>query len=116
MVNVISELNINTEKIMSNLNMTMGQIYAEFVLEALVKKGVPRFEAYRDIQRVAFEAIESGNHFFDAIKEDSNLAKSLSSMELKTIFNAKNHLSASLKIIDNVAKLVKNTKNKYCGH
>jgi adenylosuccinate lyase len=113
MVKVISELNINTEKITSNLNMTMGQIYAEFVLEALVKKGVPRFEAYRDIQRVAFKAIESGNHFFHAIKEDYNLAKSLSSMELKTIFNAKNHLSASLKIIDNVAKLVKNTKNKF---
>jgi adenylosuccinate lyase len=113
MVKVISELNINTERITSNLNMTMGQIYAEFVLEALVKKGVPRFEAYRDIQRVAFKAIESRSHFFHAIKEDSNLAKNLSSMELKTIFNAKNHLSASLKIIDNVANVVKNTKHKF---
>jgi adenylosuccinate lyase len=113
MIKVISELNINTERITSNLNMTMGQIYAEFILEALVKKGVPRFEAYRDIQRVAFEALESKNYFFDAIKEDSNIAKSLSSIELKAIFNARNHLSASSKIIDNVAKMVKNTNNKF---
>lgn len=113
MINVISELNINTERITSNLNMTMGQIYSEFILEALVKKGVPRFEAYRDIQRVAFEVLESKNHFFDAVKKDSNLAKSLSSIELKAIFNARNHLSASSKIIDNVAKMVRNTNNKF---
>ena len=42
------------KKIIDNLYITKGQIFAEFVLEALIKKGVPRFIAYRDVQRVAF--------------------------------------------------------------
>ncbi len=108
MTKVVSELKVNTERIASNIEMTKGQIYAEFVLEALVKKGVPRFEAYRDIQRVAFAALESGDHFFDAASKDRSISKHLSSQELEAIFEAKNHLAASGKIIENVAKMVRN--------
>jgi len=64
MINVILELKVNKERIISNLDMTMGQIYAEFILEALVKKGIPRFEAYRNIQRIAFASQERKEHFF----------------------------------------------------
>lgn len=109
MTKVVSELKVNRDKIASNIEMTKGQIYAEFVLEALVKKGVARFEAYRDIQRVAFAALESGDHFFDAASKDRNIAKYLSKQELAAIFEAKNHLAASGRIIDSVAKMVKNT-------
>jgi adenylosuccinate lyase len=113
MKKVISDLNVNTKRITSNLDITKGQIYAEFVLEALIKKGVPRFEAYRDIQRVAFAALEREEEFLDALGKDSNLSKSLTPLELKDIFNAKNHLSASSKIIANVVRMVKATNKKY---
>lgn len=106
MIKVISELNINREKIKSNIELTKGQIYAEFVLEALVKKGVARLDAYRDIQRVAFATIESGEHFFDAVTKDASVSKHLTRKELQSIFEAKSHMAASGKIIDDVAKLV----------
>jgi adenylosuccinate lyase len=109
MAKVVPELKVNKERITSNIDMTKGQIYAEFVLEALVKKGIARFEAYRDIQRVAFAALESGEHFFDAVSKDRSISKQLSKQELAEIFQAKNHLAASGKIIDNVAKMVRNT-------
>jgi adenylosuccinate lyase len=108
MTRVVSELKVNGDRITSNIEMTKGQIYAEFVLEALVKKGVARFEAYRDIQRVAFAALESGEHFFDAASKDKSISKHLSKQELAAIFEAKNHLAASGRIIDNVAKMVRN--------
>ncbi|MGI0048238.1 MAG: lyase family protein, partial [Nitrososphaera sp.] len=108
MTKVMSELKVNRDKISSNIEMTKGQIYAEFVLEALVKKGVARFEAYRDIQRVAFAALESGDHFFDAASKDRSISKYLSKQDLKAIFEARNHLAASGRIIDNVAKMVRN--------
>jgi adenylosuccinate lyase len=107
MTKVISDLKVNKDKISANIEMTKGQIYAEFVLEALVKKGVARFDAYRDIQRVAFVALESGEHFFDAVAKDASISKQLSKKELEVIFDAKSHLAASGKIIDNVAKMVK---------
>jgi adenylosuccinate lyase len=113
MKRVIIDLNVNTKRITSNLDITKGQIYAEFVLEALIKKGIPRFEAYRDIQRVAFSSLEREEEFFDALRKDSKLSKSLTPLELKDIFNAKNHLSASSKIIENVVRMVKATNKKY---
>src|ERR671924_2259074 len=70
MTKVIRELKVNKERISDNIQMTKGQIYAEFILDALIKKGVARFDAYRDIQRVAFSALESGQHFFDAASKD----------------------------------------------
>jgi adenylosuccinate lyase len=113
MKSIITGLNVNTKRITSNLDITKGQIYAEFVLEALIKKGVPRFEAYRNIQRVAFAALEREEDFFDALRKDSNLSKSLTPVELKGIFNAKNHLAASSKIIESVVRKVKATNKKY---
>ena len=82
MTMVIQELKVNKERIAYNIEMTKGQIYAEFILDALIKKGVARFDAYRDIQRVAFSALETGEHFFDASCGDRNISAHLSKEEL----------------------------------
>lgn len=111
MTKVAAELRVNKERVTANLDMTKGQVYAEFVLEALVKKGVARFDAYRDIQRVAFAALESGDQFIDAVSRDASIAKHLSKKEIAGIFDARNHLAASGKIIDSVAKLVQESKS-----
>lgn len=108
MTTVIRELKVNKESIAFNIEMTKGQIYAEFMLDALIKKGVARFDAYRDIQRVAFSALESGEHFFDAACRDRNISTRLSKQELAAIFDAKNHLAASGRIIENSARIVIN--------
>src|SRR5919206_1080341 len=113
MIDVISQLAVNIPRISSNLDMTKGQIYAEFVLEALIKKGIPRLEAYRNIQRIAFSSHDDKRHFYEAIKEDPIVSKILSSEELKSIFDARTHLSASSKIIDNVSKMVHSTHKKF---
>jgi adenylosuccinate lyase len=108
MTKVIQELKVNKERIASNIEMTKGQIYAEFILDALIKKGVARFDAYRDIQRVAFSAHETGEHFFDAACGDRNISAHLSKEELAAIFDANNHLASSGMIIENTARIVIN--------
>jgi adenylosuccinate lyase len=108
MTKVIQELKVDKERISYNIEVTKGQIYAEFVLDALIKKGVARFDAYRDIQRVAFSALQTGQHFFDAAYEDRNISSRLSKQELAAIFDANNHLAASGRIIENTAKMVIN--------
>ena len=70
MTKIISDLYVNTERIRKNTEMTKGQIFAEFVLDALIKKGVPRLIAYRDIQRVAFAASDTETEFLDAVKKE----------------------------------------------
>ncbi|MDQ3848091.1 MAG: adenylosuccinate lyase [Thermoproteota archaeon] len=112
MTMVIRELNVNKERIAYNIEITKGQIYAEFVLDALIKKGVARFDAYRDIQRVAFSSLENSQHFFDAAYRDETISSRLSRQELASIFDAKNHMAASGRIIENTVELVLSTNKK----
>jgi len=113
MLKVIGNLQVNTKRVKENLHMTKGQIFAEFVLEALIKKGIPRFKAYRDVQRVAFDAHKKGIDYIDAIKNDKIISSSLSDSEIKSIFVPEKHLGASLMIIDNVYKHVKTNAKKF---
>ncbi|MGA7541623.1 MAG: adenylosuccinate lyase [Nitrososphaeraceae archaeon] len=110
---VISELQINNDRITSNIDLTKGQIYSEFVLEALLKKGIPRTMAYKEIQRVAFIALQNGKNFLEVLIEDPWVAKRLREDELRILFDPKIHLAASSKIIDKAASLVKETNRKF---
>ncbi len=113
MTGIVSNLMVNEKKIAENLCITKGQIFAEFVLEALIKKGVPRFEAYRDVQRVAFEANGKGIQYIDAIKKDKAFSSKLTDKEIDSIFSPEKHLGASPAIISNVKKSVQNTVKKF---
>ncbi len=113
MITIIGNLQVNTKRVQENLHITRGQIFAEFVLEALIKKGVPRFEAYRDVQRVAFDAHKKEIDYLDAIKNDKMISSNLSNKEIESIFVAEKHLGASLAIIDNVYSHVKANAKKF---
>ena len=113
MLTVIGNLQVNTNRVQDNLHITKGQIFAEFVLEALIKKGIPRLKAYRDVQRVAFAAHKNGINFMDALGNDKVVSSALSDKEIKSIFVAENHLGASLTIIDNVNSHVKANTKKF---
>jgi len=102
MIKIIAGLKINTEKIVNNIELTRGQIFAEFVLQVLILKGIPRFKAYRDIQSVAFSAAEKQEHFFDALIKEEEIINNVSKEELEVIFNPQSQLSASKNIIRNI--------------
>ncbi len=113
MIKIIINLQVNTERVKENLYVTKGQIFAEFVLEALIKKGMPRLKAYRDVQRVAFDAHKKGINYMDALINDKIVSSTLSSNEIKSIFVAEKHLGASTTIINNVEKHVKANSKKF---
>ena len=113
MTRIVSNLMVNEKRIVDNLYITKGQIFAEFVLEALIKKGVPRFVAYRDVQRVAFEAKDKEIQYIDAIKSDKAFSLKLTESEIENIFVPEKHLGASSKIINNVERSVQKTVKKF---
>jgi adenylosuccinate lyase len=113
MTKIISNLMINEKRIVQNLYITKGQIFAEFVLEALIKKGVPRFVAYKDVQRVAFKANDKEIQYIDAIKNDKAFSSKLTDKEIESIFSPEKHLGASPIIISNVKKSVQKTIKKF---
>ena len=113
MIRIVSNLMVNEKRIVENLYITKGQIFAEFILEALIKKGIPRFVAYKDVQRVAFEANDKGIQYIDAIKNDNAFSSNLTDKEIDSIFSPEKHLGASSAIIKNVEKSVQNMVKKF---
>ncbi|MEK0359510.1 MAG: adenylosuccinate lyase [Nitrosopumilus sp.] len=113
MTKIILNLMVNEKRIVENLYITKGQIFAEFVLEALIKKGVPRFVAYRDVQRVAFKANDKNMQYIDAIKNDKAFSSKLTDKEIDSIFLPEKHLGASPIIISNVKKSVQKIVKKF---
>ena len=113
MTRILNELHVNEDRISQNLEITRGQIFAEFVFDELIKKGVPRFEAYKDIQRIAFASSEDGTDFRDAVKNDLAISSHLSEEEIEKIFIPENHLGASSQIIKNVHNIVMRSCSKF---
>ncbi|MDW0155764.1 MAG: adenylosuccinate lyase [Nitrososphaeraceae archaeon] len=113
MIRVIEGLTVSSQRILDNINKTKGRIFAEFILEALVKKGIPRMKAYESIQRVAFETLVDDRDFKDAIMKDPSIGEHLNKNELKTIFDPNTHLAASTRIIKNVIKRTEQIRKNY---
>jgi len=113
MVKVIEGLSVNTKKILENINKTNGRIFAEFILEALVKKGIPRMSAYDNIQHVAFETLANDKDFKEAIMQDPSIGANLNKKDLTIIFDPNYHLAASTKIINNVIKKTEQIRKNY---
>ena len=113
MIKVIEGLSVNTKKILENINKTKGRIFAEFILEGLVKKGIPRMSAYDNIQHVAFETLANDKDFKEAIMQDPSIGANLNKKELRIIFDPNSHLAASTKIIKNVIKKTDQIRKNY---
>jgi len=113
MIKVIEGLSVNRQKILDNIHITNGRIFAEFVLEELVKKGISRMSAYDNIQRVAFETLANNKDFEEAIIQDTSIGANLNKKELKMIFDPNTHLAASTKIINNVIKKAEHIRKNY---
>lgn len=103
---IMGSLHVDKTQVRKNLQATGGQIFAEFVMEALIKKGIPRMQAYRDVQRVAFLTQDSGTGYADAVLNDAEISSHLSEKEIQDIFLPERHLGASAAIIDSVTKSV----------
>lgn len=104
---IIPTMVVNKDNITKNLNITQGHIFAEFVMGALIKRGISRMSAYRAVQSVAFEALKTNIHLRDALMQDPTISQSLSVQDLDMIFNPSTRLGASLSIIHNVSEHVK---------
>lgn len=91
---VMSGLQVDEERMLSNLNMTGGLIFSQRILLALIEKGMGRQEAYHVVQRNAKKvwsmsskgALES-NALIEAISSDNEVTQYLSRAELEELMN-----------------------------
>jgi adenylosuccinate lyase len=90
--NVIQGLDVDTERMLTNLNMTGGLVYSQRILLALIDKGVGRQEAYKMVQRnakkvwtMASRGAIQGPALLEALANDPEVINYLNRQELEEL-------------------------------
>lgn len=86
MSRIIEGLGVLPENMLRNLGLTKGLVFSERLLLSLVKKGLRRQDAYKLVQKSAFEAMEKGAQFKEILLKDKDIKKHLSDKEIEECF------------------------------
>src|SRR6266478_3134795 len=91
---VMDGLQVDTERMRANLDMTGGLIFSQRILLALIDKGVGRQEAYKLVQRnaqkvwsMASKGPVAGPALLEALSKDAEVTQYLSPDELVELMN-----------------------------
>lgn len=90
--NIVKNLTVFPENMKRNMEKTLGLIYSQRVLLALINKGMTREEAYDLVQPKAMEAWERQVPFRELIEAEKQITTELSKEEIDDCFDYNYHL------------------------
>ena len=107
--NVIENLIVYPETMLSNLEKLGGLVHSQQVLLALTQKGASRESSYEMVQSNAMKVWETPEHsrknvYKNLLKNDANVMKYLNETEIEELFNINQHLANVDHIFDRVFK------------
>lgn len=91
-IQIMDNLTVHSKNMILNLAKTRGLIYSQRILLELMKKGLPRTDAYDTIQKCAILTWQSGSEFKEALLRDRKVRRYLSADEIDACFNIKYYL------------------------
>jgi adenylosuccinate lyase len=90
MIRVVDNLVVYPERMLENLNLTLGLIHSQKILLLLAKKGMKRQEAYVIVQRNAMKTWDEQTPFYENLIADEDLLKVITIEEIQDCFTYKN--------------------------
>ena len=105
MIRLIATLEVDTQRMTTNLDMLKGLVYSQSVLLALVQGGMQRDDAYRVVQEASSITLTTGQHFRDVLAADSRVV--LSAAQLDSVFDLSRvlrHASSGIDSLNDLAK------------
>ncbi|EJS5892834.1 TPA: adenylosuccinate lyase [Listeria monocytogenes] len=90
--NIVKNLTVFPENMKRNMDRTLGLIYSQRVLLALIDKGLAREVAYDVVQPRAMEAWEKQVPFRELVEQDAIITENLSAEEIADCFDYNYHL------------------------
>ena len=89
---IIAELTVFPEMMKKNMDHSLGLIYSQQVMLALIDQGLSREEAYNIVQPLAMEAWSSQSSFYDLVVSSSGIRRSLTEDAIRDCFDYNYHL------------------------
>jgi adenylosuccinate lyase len=93
LADILDGIEIDAERMRSNLESSGGMIFSEALLLAMVAKGADRQEAYRLVQAAAVQAWDGSRAFREAVIADPGISDWLSRDEIERAMDLDHHLA-----------------------
>jgi adenylosuccinate lyase len=90
--NIVKNLTVFPENMKRNMDRTLGLIYSQRVLLALIDTGMAREEAYDTVQPKAMEAWEKQVHFRSLVEAEEKITSRLTPEQIADCFDYNYHL------------------------
>ncbi len=97
MCNIVTNLRVDSERMLQNMSLTQGRAMSESVMMALTKKGVNRQEAHEMLRKLAIKSAAENKEFKQMLREDELVINNLSEKEIEAALDPKNYLGTSIK-------------------
>lgn len=92
MIFVMKGLKVNTENMKENVEKTLGLVFSQRIMLALIEKGLAREKAYAMTQRNAMRAWEEKKDLKSLVLSDQEIMSQLSTDEVEKLFDYGYHL------------------------
>ena len=87
LIYLIDNMIVNKDNMLKNIDLTKGVIFSQKVLLSLTGKGMLREDAYKIVQKLAHESIQTQINFKDLLKKDESVLKLMTINEIEGIFD-----------------------------
>jgi len=106
MANVISNLHVDEQRMLKNLELTQGRLMSEAVMMALTKKGMNRQEAYELMRKLTLKSESEKRSFKKILQEDKVVSRKLNKKETDKTLNPMNYLGTATTQVDSALRRV----------
>lgn len=96
MIWVLSNLEVDEEKMLKNIGLTQGRALSEAVMIALVKKGMSRQEAHEILRQMAIKSAFEKKPFREVLISNEVIRKFLTEREIDEALDPKNYLGTAI--------------------
>jgi 3-carboxy-cis,cis-muconate cycloisomerase len=101
MATIIPLLNVDSKRMMHNLDATQGLIYAEGVAVALARH-IGKAAAHKLVEAASKESRESGLHLRNVLRRNKAVTEHLNAADVDRLFAPENYLGAAEQVTDRV--------------
>jgi len=100
MIGILSNLEVDEERMRRNIELTQGRIMSEALMLALTRKGMSRQEAHELVRRLAIKSADEKRPFKDVIMEDDRVTSLLSVEEIEEALDPERYLGTAVEQVE----------------
>ncbi len=105
---IFEGLEVNSEKMLENIESSKGLVMAEPLMMKLTEKGIGRQDAHEIIRQSAMIAEDENRHLRDVLMEREDLKGVLSKEEIIATMDAANYVGGAREIVDKMVEAAEN--------